>query len=159
MAKKRLSRDQERKSKRTERAPSRQAEPSLVSTGCKFLGAELVPGTLAVEPGIAEADAIARNPRTDRHAHEALLVRKLGVRVSMRPADDYDEDEEEDEEGVDDPELPLMERGKEEIETGYDVPGTTPSESTDGNRPRYRCGSRERHFRDESLVGSGSSGV
>jgi hypothetical protein len=84
MAKKRLSKDQERKKKLAERARRQPREArSLAYEGDRYKSDKYLPYVHATESGIGQADVIAGRRLTDAHVREAMegLVRTMKSQV------------------------------------------------------------------------------
>src|SRR5262249_2101493 len=92
MSKKRLSRDQKRKAKLTERRKRNPAPPpSLAYTGNKYKTDEYAPLFLHTETGILQADAASHHKLTDRNVGTALEAMIEAMRTGPLPEVDPEE--------------------------------------------------------------------
>jgi hypothetical protein len=89
MAKKRLSRDQKRKAKLTERARKNAPPAALAYSGKKYKTPELVPVIMRTETGILEAHVATGRRLTDRNVQAALERMVVQMRGGgLPPLDD-----------------------------------------------------------------------
>jgi hypothetical protein len=86
MSKKRLSRDQKRKARLTERRKKNPGPPpSLAYTGNKYKTDEYAPLFLSTETGILQADVISHHKLTDHHVSAALEAMVEAMRTGPLP--------------------------------------------------------------------------